>query len=537
MAISLLEQNQNEDENKREISSLPSLGGDRTSSFSTGLNQPSSQKGSGRFTNLTKYVQANQGAGDTIAERMAQRSQRDVDAFKSEQDKGVQEVGSKITEAQNLFGTTGSQFKNQLGQFNQGYQGVSAFTQPFEQTGEQIQSFTKSPDFSKFQQLRTGQGLDESFLNQQQSGLEFAAQNALDTSGKRFRDIQTEQGRYDLLRGLQPIRSGYTTGQGRLDQLMFQASPSSVSNLQQRFSDQQADVLAKKSALDAQKQAISDIVGQESALSQDLTSSAKGLNDLFKSRLESSIPEVQAARDKLYKNYLDQLSSGSISKDLSGLLGLEGLQTWNPSLFTEGVTVNPDRIRTYRSLDNPSAPASYISAGDKIQGFQDLLTEPNYSTYQALGQLIDTPSYEMAGPSNIGQAVVATQGPQSLAEQIKLQDTGVRNLETNPLSESWSYPDAGLSGSYSWSLPDYMRWENAATPQEKRDIALGTIKGLDQYVTGPRDKRLDAAIEAVNRLSSNLGQEVSGRGVRNTATLTRDDTKEQEEFKRFKGLL
>ena len=167
---------------------------------------PAQPKGSGRFTNLQKYVTANQGAGQQIGQR----------------------IGSQVTNQSN-------QVREGIAQAKTGFQSqVDKDQERIGQAGSLVTQAVTDPNaiaadqakLSQFQQVRDAQtaNINQLTLEQQQNQANQANQMAQNTN--------TEQGRFQLLKGAF-ANPRYTTGLGRLDQLFLQSSPA-LGNLQQQ---------------------------------------------------------------------------------------------------------------------------------------------------------------------------------------------------------------------------------------------------------------------------------------------------------------
>ncbi len=557
-----LKNDQDQDaQNNQQMSGQASTMG-RSSSFNTGL--PASQKGSGRFMNLQKYIGANEGAGEQIAGRMGNAASREADVFGKNLDVENQKVQSGIGAGQQLLGTQGEEAKSKLGSFQSGLNTFGGFNQPgaFNQTGSDIQAFTQSPQFGQFQSLQSGAGIDESALQGSQALANQMAQARMKTLQGQNQGIQTEQGRYDLMRQAQPRLGGYSAGQGRLDQLMFQSNPNAISQLQNVYAGQLGDVNNASQALATQGQNLSNLVTQESDLSKNLNEGAQGLQNTFYNKLmePNTFNQVNTARQGLYDEYANQMRSGQYSQDLANMLGVSGLNTYNPfiqtglpgghfedpigkitpigggsepSAATNPYFTGPNQFRTYNTISSiEKDPISgladmsgYLSKGRDASTFQDLLTQPNYNTYNALKQFAPNSGFETKaiGQSQLAPAV-AKSGVGDLSRDIQLADIGFKQTANQDYTNQYSPTTiGGPASSATANLNDYMYSGNEVLRQNP---AIRTT-GADEF------KDLAEA-----NLRTQLAGIRNQAGFGNVATIDPNlVTSEQDAYKRFKGLV
>lgn len=472
MAISLLEQNQNEDENNRQINGLPTLGGDRSSNFSTGMNpQGAAPKGSsGRFTNLKKYIDANQQGANTTAERMGRSVDNDFNNYQNQFSGKLGEVNKGISDATSLF-DTGDTYKQNLNSINNDLNTFQSMDNrdTFNKGGQNLFDFNRD-NGDKFNQLRQGLGLNQEQLQQSQGLNQAMNDQYLNQAQQNAQGIQTEQGRYNILRQAQPKFGGYSSGQERLDQLLFQATPSAVNSLQNTFNTNLDKIKSNQDLLSGSNSSLQAAIAREAALQGDLQNTANTVQDTFVNKLnqKSNFDQINQARQALFNDYQSQLQGNdvfgttgnkqyNISKDLADMLGLsdlggygvKGSYTYTPQEVPTGAgTANPDVISKIGQL-NPSPVTvdispnanqftmfntgkdfgSYIKQGKNAETFQDLLTQPDYGVYQALANLSGRDKGLAYGASNIGRAVSANG---NLGQDIQLANSQFNQKYTNP---------------------------------------------------------------------------------------------------------
>lgn len=522
----------NKDENKdneQELSGAPSSS--RISAFSTGTPQaPQGKSGSGRFTNLQKYINANQGAGEQMASRLSNATNRDIEAFNADYSDKTTRLNQGIDEAKNLFENQGGAFKNQLNQFNTGLNTFGGFgnRQEFDTTGQNIRSFVQQPQFADFQKLQSSQGLDENPLLDIQSQAKLSGQNVLGNIQNKVNQIQTEQGRYDLLQQSLP-QYGDKVGSGgnRLNQLFFQTNPNAVSQLQGSFQNQANQIKSQNENINQIGGNLNNIIAQEAALANDLNLGARSAQDTFYNQLnkQSNFDDVNAARQDLYNDYANQIRTGKFSADLTDMLGLGNLGTYNPTrniestgntvyspemgrTFSSGVSqkmtpnlrspsqnnITGDQFRLYNVINNlqkdpltgQADVGGFLQKGRNAQTFQDLLLQPDFDTYNALAQLSGINTGKATGVSTLDKAVSASP-INSLAREIQLAD---KNFVDNSINRVY---DSLSAAERSYRSGDIF---NNSTGSDRNDIANVIGDGKSPLWTGPEQKTLPIGFDS-----------------------------------------
>lgn len=458
MAVSLFDRDK-----ENEDSPTPSAGGGSLASFSTGMNTKGKPQDSGRFTNLQKYISANEGAGDLVSGRISNAVNSDYKAFEGDLNKSNQEISGKLGEAENTFNTTGTDYKDKMATFNQGLGSFQSMADrgSFDQTGQDLISFynqNKTP----FNNLATNQSFDEAKVGEMQKASETANTNMMGKVGRQNTDIQSEQGRYGLMKLAAPRFGGLTQGQNRLDQMFFQGTPNAVQGLQNTFKNQQAALANQQGQLTAQNARLGAVTTQEQELGNALKTAAMGNKDLFASKLgnQNVYDEVNAARKGLYDSYLGQLANKNINADLAQLLGIQNLggTTYNPVAATPaaptgkfaganiGMGVLPtktpsanstlaNQFRTYNAplvsgagnLNDPRT-SDYLKLNSGASRMQDVMRQPEYETYQALLGLANTTDNNVSGVSTLAPAV--SRGSKDLTTTVNENDRKFQELAT-----------------------------------------------------------------------------------------------------------
>lgn len=468
----------------------------RTTPFTTGT---APQQGSGRFTNLQKYINANQGAGENLATRINNQTNRDYDTFNTQLGEKNQAVQSGIDMGNDVISNQGDQYKNLFNTWNQGLNSFQTMDNRgnFDQTGQDIQAFTQNPQFADFQKLQSGQAIDQASLQSTQDQAKLMSDAMLKQIQAKNNNIQTEQGRYDLLRQAQPKFGNYNLGQGKLDQLMFQTNPQAISNLQSNFGNQLADVQAKNTALGNQGTNLTNLAKNETSLIDALNSQAQANQNTFNSRLGGvdNLAAVNNARTGLYNDYVNQLQTGQYSQDLAQMLGLNNLNTYNPTnpsgaqfdqgnviskvgsgvpapSFTSPNMINDNQFRLYNIMNNLEKDGQgkpivdpFLQRGAEARTLQDVMLQPDYNTYNALKNISGFDTMAANGVSNLNPAV--SQG-QNLAGMVQDADANFRNNYLNKMYDSISAAERSYNAGDAF---------NSSTGHDRNDIANVTGGG------------------------------------------------------------
>lgn len=225
-------------------------GGGQTVS-GTGQGGQSQQSGSGRFTNIQKYLKANE--GNQIGQQLGQKVQEEAATPMSQIGAARDQLQTNLKSEQDRLGQSGDLF-NRINQY--------ATSQP----AQQQQGQTPQPppqlsdaDYAAFAQYRQGQANVPGVDNMQD--LEAGANKITDLSNA----AGSEQGRFGLLNQFYG-RPTYNTGQQRLDQLLLQNNPTQAKALQTGAAQANQDAQAQLGALKTmQTEGTTDLANKVSA--------------------------------------------------------------------------------------------------------------------------------------------------------------------------------------------------------------------------------------------------------------------------------
>ena len=322
----------------------------QSSSFSGNQSQqsPFQQKASGRFTNIQKYISANQPAAGQLQSRVEkfggqqqQKSEKELEPGLSSIRQGIQSEKDRLSQAGNYSQVIKSGDVSQV----ESLAGIAAPTnQVSTQQVGQSQPLAAQADQSNFNNLQqilkgdTKASEIDTGVGNVLSQAQLAAQKQADIA----KSAQTEQGRFGLLKNTIGSGKGYTGGQGLLDNLLLQSSgKGALAGLQQGLQSQ-AQGLGQKVAgyekeLSPQAQAIID----QQKTARDEINDALGVFEAGKGgalgSLYSNLATGQQQTDAARQAEAAGLRSGLTSKQLTpqqlAALGLSGGErTYNTDL-------------------------------------------------------------------------------------------------------------------------------------------------------------------------------------------------------------
>lgn len=377
----------------------PVSAGNRTAQFSTGASPSKAGGGSGRFTNLNKYLGANEGAGDRLYKGIDTKLTNEYNTGNKEASKQATAVREGIETAQNTLGrgqgyleqTKKADFDAQ--KFLQAPQAAPAQTVSTQSTAPAVNPILQ--DFSGF---RTGQNVDVNQLNQQQGQALTTVQNLYNQTNQRAQQAGNELGRFDLLKqtyGVGP-KNAYTSGQQRLDNLFLQAGAgNNVGQLQNSLTERVRSTQNLGKQVDQYGNVIGDVSTSQADLAKSLQDQTNLLEGNKVASVESTEAAVNEARSKeqadALANFNSLVNSGEIDSKTAALLDLQ----------------NNDRLLNVFQDNND--PNSYLKFNRGLTGANELATTADRNQYEALAQLagLDQNSYRIKKDAEVAAAVEA----------------------------------------------------------------------------------------------------------------------------------
>jgi len=196
--------------------------------------QPSQRRaGSGRFQNLSRFIQANEGAGQRIGQQLGGN---------------IQQRSQKLGQ---LIGQQGQQVQQQAGQEMQRLNQATPFIQ--QAVANPLQTIQDVASSERFANLR------QNVLNLPEIAAQGDIQGQLQNLATTAQQTGSEAGRLGLLRQAFNL-PGYSRGASRLDQLLLQSDPTALQQLGQTGREQAG----------LQQESFGDIQAQQAQLASDI---------------------------------------------------------------------------------------------------------------------------------------------------------------------------------------------------------------------------------------------------------------------------
>lgn len=380
--MAVISQFNKEDEDKQQGTS-GAVGGSTAPTLGA-VGAPAAQKpaSSGQFTNVNKFIEANRGAGTNLANKATGNIARNI-----------QETQGKVQNVGALGGAV---------------QGEEQRIATADAVKSQIQAnpTTLTADTNTFQGARdliTGKTQAEQQKTDLQTRTDAAA-NALGQSQQQVQNLGTESGRFNLLRKAVG-GPGYSAGQQRLDQLLFQTEGAPViGQKQNQFTSDLAKAQEQKTGFvtDLSKRIndyntlaatkATELTGELGTQKQNLTQAQ--IDEAL--TLNNSRVAYNQAMDQLRNSGYDSLTGESkkiIDAELQksgtradmrtyGLLGGEGYKDYfkaGKTDLTQADVLDQQELARYDALarlsDMKESERQFTKAGDRGQESQILLNE------------------------------------------------------------------------------------------------------------------------------------------------------------------
>lgn len=418
-------------------------------------NNLAQRQGSGRFTNLSKYIQANQGAGARIAGQIGQNINQGLEKEQNKAQDYYSKLGQSVAQA-NQTTQQGQGFQQQLKDI--GTQIGGAQTAGFEarpqQSLDQIQQFTQNPNFQQFQDIQAGRGINENLLNlQQQKALEQAGQTAGQAQQAK-EQLGTEAGRFQLLQNQfgGANRPGYTVGQQRLDQALLGGNLGGVqSDVSGRL--RAAQGLAKQAG--AQGQEVNRLTQAEKDLMSGINTQAGSNEQSYLDLLKSYIPGVNEQRaaevadlqagissfNNPYQNAGEGQRQTGFTTDQTSRLGLGGANTGVYNVF-----------KGSQGVGGVNDINQIAQIGAEARNAQDIANQEDLNRYKALQSIIGkdaadrlTGGTNQIGEDVIGKSYAAKTGEEGLKERLAAAQNQFEQTSKTPITYKYQPNEVSAS--------------------------------------------------------------------------------------------
>lgn len=388
--------------------------------------QPQQRQGSGRFQNLSNYLNANQGAGQRMFGQIEQKTGKEFSRSKEQADTQAGQIRQAIQQS------------NEALQRGAGYQAQLSAKENF--NPEQfVSDESRLQDFAKF---KAGQNVDEAQLANQAAGFSQAAGKVLDVAQNRQQQAANEAGRFSLLKDTFSGRGQprYSSGAQRLDQLLLQGSSPNVVDTFKKSLGQRTqlaqDIIGQSGETQNQTQQLAE---QERLLASGLTDTSKGLESDFYKQLEGRIGDVNTQRQAEIEEARKQAnilkSRGQVSDQ-----------------FLQSVGLNRGQ-RTYGAFDQLQSLEQLAQLGPMAQTAQDVASTADAEKYNAIAKLAFGSAGDK-GQFQMDEAQKRIKGASTLSPAVKalmVGDTAAANQLIQQGKESLLRSASGKnvgSGSY-----------------------------------------------------------------------------------------
>jgi hypothetical protein len=404
------EYNQNQQANQGEQAQSTGGGAAQTQGPAQGGNAPASRvanyssgqqagtTGSGRFTNLQKYIGANQGAGDRLASGITKDITQENQPKEKEAQTSATAVRDGLAAAQNKVNT------------GQGYQ------QQLESNNFNAKDLASDPNkVQEFNQYRTGSAIDEALLAKQNQAAQTNYLNYQNQVQNQLNQTASDTGRYQLLKnaygGGTAYQNPYSTGQQRLDQLFLQSGGNNgIGQLQNNLRNNIQGVNSQVADLTGNvNTGVNNAISKEAEIANALQTGITGKTNTFVNDIAGTEGDVNKKRAEDQKfindNYTALQNGGEIDQRFADMLGLTNGQ------------------HLYNSLSDKNANSLFDFGPAELHGADQLASGDQRSYYNALAQLsgIDPTNYAINGNTQVNGAVT---NKNALADMLNQSQTG-----------------------------------------------------------------------------------------------------------------
>jgi len=349
--ISNQQTNPNDPQANQAPSAQPSVTSPNLAQTSSPAANTPQQKGSGRFTNIQKYIGANQGAGQKLAGGIEARVQSNVNPNVQKAETQSSQIADQVAKAQGTLG-----------------QGQALQQQVADKNFDAVGFAAQQPNVEQFTQFRTGQAIDEATLGQQAQQAQQQAMQAQQVAQGFGQQLGTEQGRQQLLKQTFSPTRNYSVGQQRLDNLFLQQANPQLRDLSQNLNLTSQKLGNIGSDAEQKRQLIQQLAGQESELAQGLTSAIGAREQDVVGAAEARQEEVNKARvaeQEMARQQFQNLAEGkAVDKNFLSNVGLQSGQSLYNVLKEQGniddyIKFNPALLQGANQLASQNQRQQY----------------------------------------------------------------------------------------------------------------------------------------------------------------------------------
>lgn len=425
-------------------------------------NAPTSSQlqGSGRFTNLSKYLNANQEGGQRVAGAIGSNIEGNLNNQQNQSNSYYTQLGNAISNA-NQQAQTGSDYQKQLQGIGQNIQqntltapspatnttptvgststptpGLSAADQATfnaRQAGQQnfdpLSNFAtgQGQSLNNYQQFLQGNAINTNALNnqQQQYGNSVNAYNQAAQQAQQ--NLGSEQGRYQLLQNIVGKSApNYSSSMQGLDQALL-ARSGGLQGIQSNVQQQLNQAQQAQSNVANQAQQTQAAIEQAKSLQSGLGQQSTANQQAYLKMLQSYIDPTNQQRTQQFNDLTGALNSyGSGGASTAANPSHAGLTA--QQMADLGVTADQGVYNTLNPNAGGHSADFFVSKGAQAQNTQDVANAQDVARYKALTQMMNPNSTEAMNPtlsqaSTLGQYFNNAANGNDLASQLKTADT------------------------------------------------------------------------------------------------------------------
>jgi hypothetical protein len=453
--------------------------------------QPQRQ-GSGRFTNIQKYINANKTAGQNLVNNVSGSIQKDIGQQKSKTDESASAVRQGIQQGQQGL-NQGSQFGQQLNTIGQNIKSQTSNDQNQAFANRDVNALGIDQfDNTNYQKFQQGQNLDEVRLGLQNRNFVNQNQNLQNVAQQNLQNISSDAGRFNMIRNMfgKNINPGYTSGQQRLDTMFLSQNP--LSDLRKNLTGTQQ---AAQQGINESQRLGQDITRMTQA-ERDLISGNQGVaqanTDAYLNMLGSYTGELNKQRAGEFQTLQDKLSSLKSNDFSGGLLDKTPYQkaTLAPSanpvtmdratLERLGLSSGPQQVyNVFNSLKNTDV----ANRGRDAANYQDVANQTDVDKFSLLSQIAKQDPSRLAKASELGAAWDSKTGSDSL--QSRINQAGEQFAKEAQVIDRKSKDALGRhaqTAKRTWSVADATSLENllkggVVTGGDRGDLARNSYIG------------------------------------------------------------
>jgi len=337
-------------------------------------------KGSGRFTNIQKYIGANQGAGERLATGVGKKVDSKINPELSKSEANVSNLRAGIEAGQNKL-ATGNQINTQVQDTNFDALGMA-------NDANKLQQFTD---------YRTGSAIDEAVLKQQALDAQNANAAGLNVAQGLNTQFGTEGGRQELLKQTFSPGRNYSVGQQRLDQLFLSQAAPQMQGIQKNIQTAQNQFGNYGNQLGTAATDVNTLAGDEQTLATNLQSGIKNRETDLVNAVNSTEGAVNAARLAQQQGARDQfgnlLAGKNVNSQFANLVGLT------------------EQDKLYNTLKQDGGIDSYLKFNEaNLQGADQLAQQQDRAKYDAIARLagLDPAQRQINLDTQVANAVDST---------------------------------------------------------------------------------------------------------------------------------